>query len=71
MVFVRYSADHDVGQEWVYNRADVDNAKVIWAREMTPERNRRLIDYFRDRDVWLLEPDLKTVALKPHPEGPE
>ena len=71
LVFVRYSADHDVGQEWVYNRADVDNAKVIWAREMTPERNRRLIDYFRDRDVWLLEPDLKTVALKPHPEGPE
>ena len=71
LVIVRYSDDHDVLQDWVYNRADIDAAPVIWAREMGPERNQKLIDYFRERDVWLVEPDSETVTLTPYSEGPE
>jgi hypothetical protein len=57
LVLVRYSPTHDVHQEWVYNRADVDASQIVWAREMTPEQDRPFIQYFRDRKVWLLEPD--------------
>ena len=31
VVFVRYEFGHTINQEWVYNRADIDTASVIWA----------------------------------------
>jgi hypothetical protein len=55
LLVVRYSAEHDPGQEWVYNAADIDGSRIVWAREM--DDNRALFDYFRDRRAWLLEPD--------------
>lgn len=63
LILVRYVAGHDTEKEWVYNGADIDHQKVIWARDMGPERNQELIDYYKDRQVWLLEPDLAPAKL--------
>lgn len=65
LVFVSYGPTHNVHEEWVYNRADIDGAKVAWARSMSPAQNRRLADYFPDRKVWLIEPDVQ-IRLKPY-----
>jgi len=54
LILVSYDERHSTLQEWVYNRADIDAAKVVWARSMTPEENRELMDYFKDRRVWAL-----------------
>jgi hypothetical protein len=66
LVLMRYGPRHDPYAEWVYNRSDIDGAKVVWAREMNAERNRALIEYFSGRQVWLLDPDQKNAALKPY-----
>ncbi len=69
LVFVRYRSNHDVlAQEWVYNEADIDNAKVAWARDMDTAQNEELIRYYSDRRVWLVEPDEKPPRLSPYPE---
>jgi hypothetical protein len=69
LVVVRYGPEHDprTQAEWVYNTADVDRAKVIWAREMDAAENARLLEYYRTRRIWLLEPDRQPVKLQPYP----
>ena len=66
LAIVRYSPEHDVVHEWVYNRADIDDAKVVWAREMGPLENSELLSYFRDRTAWLVEPDQAPAGLSPY-----
>jgi len=67
LVIVRYSRDHNPLDEWVYNHADIDGSKVVWAREMDVADNLELIDYYRNRRVWLVEPDAIPARIAPYP----
>jgi len=63
LVLVRYALDHDFHREWVYNDADIDQARAVWARDMARERNAELLRYFHDRACWVLEPDAAPLKL--------
>jgi hypothetical protein len=67
VVIVRYSAGHQAGLDWVYNRANIDGSKVIWARDMGREQNAELLRYFQGRRIWLMEPDLAPPRLSAYP----
>ena len=68
LVIVHYNAGHEAAfDEWVYNGADLDSAKVIWARDMGPAKNEALIKYFKNRHAWLLEADQEPARLLPYP----
>ncbi|MGB5293598.1 MAG: hypothetical protein WBP34_01485, partial [Thermoanaerobaculia bacterium] len=49
LIIVHYGVRHRLHDEWVYNGADIDGAKVVWARALRPARNRELLEYFKDR----------------------
>jgi len=66
LVIVRYSASHDPNAEWVYNEADIEAAKVIWARDMGKEDNRELLEYFRGRNAWVVEGDGPVFQAVPY-----
>jgi hypothetical protein len=55
LIIVRYLPGHSYHEELVYNSADIDNAPVVWAREMGPAGREQLLNYFSDRTIWLLE----------------
>jgi len=57
LVIVRYSSQHNVFQEWVYNDADIDRAKIVWAREIPGVDLKPLLSGFSGRQIWLAEPD--------------
>ena len=67
IAIVRYSSDHNPQDEWVYNAADIDQSKVIWAREMDRTSNQELFQYYRDRKVWLVQPDKRPIDISPFP----
>jgi hypothetical protein len=67
LVLVRYQMNHDPLLDWVYNLADIDHTKVVWARDMGPEQNEELLRYYSDRCVWLLDADETIPTLKTYP----
>lgn len=66
LVIVRYAPSHDSFDEWVYNEPNLDKSKTIWAREMDSANNFALICFYKDRKVWLVQPDLRTPAITPY-----
>ena len=64
LVIVHYGPHHDFDREWVYNEADINASKVVWARDMGTADNRELLEYFRNRKVWLVEGDSPQPTLQ-------
>jgi hypothetical protein len=66
LVFVRYSPRHIFQDEWVYNEASIDSARIIWARDLGPQENDKLRALYPGREVLLLEPDARPPRLSPY-----
>jgi hypothetical protein len=70
LVMMRYNKFHNIHYEWVYNGAELDSAKILWARDIDSRQNEKLFAYFKDRQIWLVEPDERereARQLKPFP----
>jgi hypothetical protein len=71
LVLVRSSGNRSVLDQWVYNAADIDASKVVWANDMSPADNLELIQYYRDRKVWLVEMGTLPATVSPYPMPPQ
>ena len=84
LVLVRYSptlydlSAHPTGRwppsgvwEWVYNGADIDGQRVVWAHDMGLAQNEELIQYYKGRHAWLLFADHEPPKLVPYSEAAE
>jgi hypothetical protein len=63
VAFVRYLPPHSFHDEWVYNSADIDAARIVWCRAMGTSADAEVARYYRDRESWLVEYDGSTVHL--------
>ena len=85
VVLVSYGPKHEIYQELVYNRADIEHARVIWARSLSPESDQALVEHYRGRRIWKLtengylmlsdyrsseEKSTMTTRIRPSSEGP-
>jgi hypothetical protein len=63
---VHYAPDHEVFEEWVYNAADIDGAKIVRARDIPGRDLKPLLDYYRDRSIWVVDADTLPPRLRPY-----
>lgn len=65
LIFVRYGPQHSFHREWVANGADIEGARVVWARSISMPKDRQLVAELEDRSVWtlLVNADDKPVRL--------
>ncbi len=68
LVFVRYEPfDGRKEFEWIYNRADIANAKIIWIRgSRDPKEDLQVINRFSGRKLWVAEPDANPPRVTPY-----
>lgn len=60
---MRYALQrHFVFEEWVYNTADIDSQKIIWALDKGPEQNDAVVRYYAGRKLWLSLADDRSLV---------
>lgn len=64
LVIVKYGPGHSMHEEWVYNRANIEQSYVVWVRDLGEARVADLRRYFPGRDLWVVEPDRRPVELR-------
>ncbi len=62
LVFVRFGPRHLL-REWERNDADIDQSRVVWALDLGDEEDAKLMQYYPDRKVWIVEPDATPPKL--------
>ena len=65
LIVVRYAPTHNPQGEYVFNHSDIDASRIVWARELDAQQNDKLFAYFKDRQIWLFEPDRNYYELTP------
>jgi hypothetical protein len=69
LAIVKQKDNPDDFFQWIYNAADIDASPVVWARDLGTEKDRALVEYFRGRTVWLVDPNVQPARITPYP-GP-
>ncbi len=67
LVVVKYAENSTRHREWVYNRADIDGSKIVWARWLDNRPLWPLLSHYPDRRVWLIEPELDPWTMRDFP----
>lgn len=70
LVFVRYGPNHNIHHEWVYNEADLQDAEIVWARDMGLFSNGQLANAYSDRRTWLLQVERSETNLSVYEPDP-
>lgn len=71
VIFVRDRSvipDGEATPDWTYNRANLDQAEVVWANDLGDDRNEHLLRRFPGREYWRMDWPASALVLTPlHP----
>jgi len=53
--------------EFVHNGANIDQQFIVWANDLGDQENQRLLEYYKNRKVWLYSPEENADRMTPVP----
>ena len=65
LIFVSYAGQPSPHEEWIYNPANIDAARVIWAVDLGQTENEKLRRYYAGRSFWRFKP-AESMRLSPY-----
>jgi len=65
LVLVRYSPRWNYHSEFVYNSADIDSQRIVWAHSLGAQADSALLDYYPRRVAWYLDVAPEGTELEP------
>lgn len=71
LVLVRYGPGHNYLHEWIYNGPDLLRQDLVWARDLGPQANARLVRHFPNHRFWRLTVEAAPAAPRLEPLSPE
>ncbi len=66
LAIVSYSNEYTFLEDIVYNKADIDSSKLIWAYDLGEEKNKKLLDYYKDRKVLRVKISGSKMKIDPY-----
>jgi hypothetical protein len=69
LVLVGYGRGQSASTEWVYNEADLDATRVLFARSISPEADQALVLAYPERVVWQLSSNGRRLGVAGHPDA--
>ncbi len=68
LVFVKAKTDEYNLLQWIYNGADIDRSRIVWARDLGPEKDAELVRYYAERQVWMVDPNVEPATCVRFPD---
>ena len=69
IVLVCYDGSYVPHFDYVQNHANIDASPVVWARNLSMPANQKLVDYYPDRNAWILSVSNRNLKLSPYSSG--
>lgn len=69
IALVSYDSGYSVFDEVVYNKADIENSKLIWAYDLGEEKNAALLNYYKSRKVLRVKISGSQIEIIPQPSN--
>ena len=66
LVFVKAKSDPKNLFQWIYNSADLDGARFVWARDLGDPENAQLAAHMTGRTVRMVDPNVEPATLEPY-----
>ena len=66
LVIVRHEQPYKVHASYVWNPPDIDAAQIVWAWDRGENENRRLLAYYPDREVILMQVNARAMSFAPY-----
>ena len=67
IAIVSYDKTYSTLFEIVYNEADIENSKLIWAYDLGAEKNKALLNYYSDRKILMIKVSGSQMEINPLP----
>ncbi len=68
LALVQPSPKRNALDQWVYNGADLDAARILWAWNMDAAQNADLLRQYPGRNAWLVDLSTEPATVTPYPE---